>query len=683
MPIDDRLDFLGPVDTAFYYVDTPKTPMNIGGITIFEGKIPFEDFFKFIDSRIYEIPLYQKRIVQAPYSLTHPRWMYDPAFDTRNHVFQHELDAPGDETQLRELAGHLVSGMLDRSKPLWQVHLINGLEGNQSAILFKVHHCMVDGLSAVELFTLLLEVAPGKSAPPRPKPIYVPPSLPSPLALITNALSQEIPQKWSLLKKLGDQALQMGSVLTDPDARRKTFVGVATLINDNLAPIQKLLINGENSGKLTLAWTEYPLDEVRAIRSANHASVNEVMLSVLGGGVGMYLTKHGETAQQSVLRVLAPVDVRTEDEKGTFGNRIAVLPIDVPLYEEDPLKRLQSVVKYSQTMKQSRLAMGVDMLLTLPSLALSVAEPLVWGAAPNLFAYLAHTWCTNVMGPPLPMYVLGHKMLATYGYFPLNASEGMASVILSYNGKISMTLVADAGIIPDVLEMRRCLDRAYAALRTASQIEARIESHVRVSAAPDPPPATVLSESEGQKPVTDLVVVEADLQIVSPDNKGSGENPTSAANGHDLHAETRSPNTPVQRQPSKIFSEEWAQSYQIVINNSMPYFHASTGWDAGALAFVMHASPEHGYPQPSAVVLDLHRGKCRAAHAMPLPEARSQANFVLEGDYDNWMKVLHGEAPPILMIIRNKLMLAKGSMFSLLPFTRSAQELVNCAQRVS
>ncbi|MBX3065075.1 MAG: DUF1298 domain-containing protein [Anaerolineae bacterium] len=674
-------DFLGPVDSAFYYVDTPKTPMNLGAITIFDGQLPYDELFKFIDSRIFQAPIYLKRIVQAPLSLSEPRWVLDPAFQTSRHVFHHELDAPGTVEQLRALAGHLVSGMLDRDKPLWQIHHISGLEDNRTALLFKIHHCMVDGLSAVELFTLLLDLTPDSSPLATQKVFYVPPPVPNPLEILASNVTKEIPFKVSVLQRLGSQALQLGSILTDRESRRKTFAGLANLISDNLTPIKKLLINGTNTGRMTLAWTDFPLAEVRAICTAQHASINEVMLAILGMGLGKYLENAGEKAHQDFVRVLAPVNVRSEEERGMFGNRIAVLPIDIPLYLEDPLKCLQRVVTYSQTMKQSRLSHGVDMLLTVPSLVNNFAQPVIWGFAPAIFAFLAHTWCTNVAGPQNPIYLMGHKMISSYGYFPLNASMGIASVIMSYNDKISLTVIADAGIIPDVLEIQRCLDKAYLVLRAAVGISPQeasnddlpIEAHAAATATSEASPQVVDEpvESKAGSSNNSLNGNTSAVEEVPPPKQAE---PT----------ELQPPATPVSKpQRFRIFTEEWATAYKEVINSSSAYQEASTQWQAGAVAFIMHASSEHGFLQDSAVLLDLHRGHCNSAYTLPPREARTRAQIVLEGEYEDWIKALTGQAPPIAMIVRKKLVLTKGSLFNLLPFTSSAQELVHCAQKIS
>lgn len=658
-----HLQILGPVDTAFYYVDRPETPMNIGALSIFEGQIPFNDLVTMVEARIYRAPLYQQRVIQAPLTLGQPSWAFDPDFYVGNHVFEIELPTPGDDEQLRELAGHLVSSRLDRAKPLWEIYLISGLAGDRTAMLFKVHHCMVDGLAAVELFTLLMDMTKEPQPSKRP-PQYDLPPLPSPTELITSAIKADLPHRWGVLKKLGGDIFQLGAVLTDKEQRRQTLFGIANLINDNLSPIKKLPLNGENTGRLTLGYAEFSLEEIHAIRADQHASVNEVMLSILGGGVDLYLRDHPDRGEQEFLRALVPVNMREESEKNDYGNRISVLPIDLPFTASSPLERLRKIVEYSQIMKHSSLTIGLDMVLMLPSLYPSFTQPLIWEIAPRAFSLMAHTWCTNVAGPPIPVYVLGHQMLHSYGYFPLNPSMGLACVILSYNGKITMTLIADAGIIPDVLRLRDCLQEAYVALRQAAQVE---------PIPADPPPATKIPAD----PPDDEIILAVEL-IESPDTA-----PAQVAEPDAASAYANGTSVPTANDKPQLFSEEWALAYHEAINGSASYRRVSLRWEAGSLAFVIHASPRNGFPRPAAVLLDLYRGECRSAHSLPVNEAVRQASFVIEGEYGNWMKVLNGESDPLKMLMRGSLRLSKGSLLRLIPFTQSAHELVHSAQHIS
>lgn len=702
-----QVQLLGPVDTAFFYVDSPQTPMNLGALTVFEGKIDFTEFKLLIDSRIHRAPLYQKRVIQPPLNIGQPAWMPDPNFCIDRHLFRVKLTAPGSDEQLRVMAGRLVSGMLDRDKPLWEIHFIEGLEGDRTALLFKIHHCMVDGLSAVELFTLLLDISPGTSQRDE-RPDYEAPKLPGSPRLVVDSLRRDLPHKVRMLNKLSHDLGFLGSVLGDKEKRRKTFVGIANLINDNLRPIKKLRINGNNSGRITLAWAEFSLQEIHAIRAGLHASVNDVMLAVLGGAIESYMREYGDSFNQKFLRALIPVNVRGSDEKGQFGNRISVLPIDIPLVSPKPLDRLEAVTQYTTIMKQSSLSNGIDIVLTLPALAPALTQPLIWNIAPTAFAFLAHTWCTNVAGPQLPVFLMQHQMLHAYGYFPLNPSMGLACVIFSYNGRVTMTLIADAGIVPDVTDLAGHLEESYAALRKAAKVDPvdppeppppQVEVPAEVTEAASPalstetaaalPPEAEAAANDTARiddPETEPVAaeaetmpasVEAETEAVPPDDPATDPKPAAlsvtvphTANGVNGNGKAR------------LFSEEWASAYRDAINRNDAYRAVSRAWEAGAVAFILRAAPEHGYPHATAVSLDLYRGECRAARSLSYRQAISESAFALEGDYHTWVKLLRGEASPVTMLMNGTLKLRKGSVTRLVPYAESAQELLRSAQFV-
>lgn len=721
MPTPVSSEMLGPVDTAFLYVESDTSPMNIGAVTIFRGRLDCEALIRHIEARIHQAPLYQKRLVETPFNLGGPAWRFDPDFYVPNHVFQHELEPPGVEGQLRELAGQLISRRLERSKPLWEVHLIYGLnhigemQGEFTAVLFKVHHAMVDGLSAIDLITLLFDLTPEGYPTPK-KPLYDPPDLPAPLELIVESVQAEVAHKLGVINKLRGDLEFLGAALGNREKRRRMFRGLANLINDNLKPIAPLAINGKNSGRITVAWADFSLAEVRAIRTQRRCTVNDVMVCVLAGALERYeRDQRGQRSRSAFLRVLVPVNMRVENEKDSFGNRISVLPLDVPFGLDDPLARLDAVSDYSAVMKNSFLANTLDMVLTMPALALAPVQPLIWSIAPAAFAFLAHTWCTNVAGPQIPIYLLGHEMLRSFGFFPLNPSMGLACVVMSYNQRITMTLIADAGIVPDVVKIKMYLESAFTELRRAAQVEPvqpLVLEPVKVKAPPQPagqtavaaaakpelavqtdlPPAAVAEPAPAAvarsetAPIA-VAVLEAEAAAEPAPVTVVGAEAESA-----IAAAPRSgPDAPPLVHPEvhvngrfnlRLFSEPWAQAFMRAINDSAAYRAASLKWTAGSLAFVMKAAPAHGFNEDTAVIMDLYRGQCRSAHNRGALEAYAEAAFVIEGDYHTWMRVLAGAAPPLTMLMRGELHLRKGSLIRLIPFTQSAQELLKCAQRI-
>jgi diacylglycerol O-acyltransferase / wax synthase len=656
---------LGPVDSAFYYVERRETPMNIGALAIFDGIIDFDELVRMVDSRSRDLPRYCERVIQATMHLGQPTWVADPDFYIGNHVMRASVSAPGTDEELREAAGQLLSSPLDRSKPLWEIYLLEGLKSG-SALFLKVHHCMVDGLAAIDLFTALMDFGPTYHVP-KHKPLHDPPSLPNTSQLLVDSLLRDVSHRFGIMKRLRDETVRVAEAVAQPEKRLKMLVAAAHMINNNLKPIKKLPINGVNTGHQTLVWTEFPLEVVNAIRTHCHASINDVMLAVMTRAVASYVRARGDT-EQPFLRVLMPVNVRTPEEQHDYGNRISVLPVDLPLHIEDPMKHLAAVTHFTKVMKESSLSYSMELILTLPSLALAPFQPLIWGAAPTVFSLLAHTWCTNVASPSVPVYVVGQQMKHVYGFFPLNPSMGLAGVIVSYNGQISLTLVLDKGIIDAPAELESNLVEAFDALRNAAGI---------TSAAPEPmqEKAPVLNGTSPNGKLPAEAVLETSIASTSTIVETRF---TASVTVDEVHIAPAAPEPEPPPAPVTypLFSDPWAKAMHAVINRSTSYRRVSGGWTAGPLAFMLRAST------PAAVLLDLYRGECRAASATSVPEAMKRAAFVIEGDMPAWLEVLEGRSTALAMLTQGKLHLKKGTLFQLLPYTRSAGELVRCAQDV-
>jgi len=225
-----------------------------------------------------------------------------------------------------------------------------------------------------------------------------------------------------------------------------------------------------------------------------------VMLTIMASAVERYLKVHGDQSGQEFFRMLIPVSMRLEKEKDDLGNRISVLPVDVPFGISDMLERLEIVTQYTQVMKESSLANTADLILTIPSLTPANLQKYIWKVAPLTFGFIAHMWCTNVPGPQIPIYLMEHKMLHSFGYFPLNPPMGISCVISSYNQRINMTLVADIGIVPDVTEITRYLQDAFVALRKAANVQPKEPITVdRVEAKPGSSKATAEKKSSPTK----------------------------------------------------------------------------------------------------------------------------------------------------------------------------------------
>ncbi len=460
---------LSPQDAAFLYFDTDAAPMNVGSVGIFEGEIPFEKFMESVASKLHLVPRYRQRVVPPPFNVGRPTWEYDPNFDIRRHIHRLRIDAPGTDSQLADLAAQLYAGRLDRGKPLWEVYIVDGLEGDRTGMIAKTHHCLVDGVSGVELLMVTLDVSQDPPpTPPSPEP-YDPPAIPDQPALFFDAIWDNVAEnlgRWANFQKaLVD--LTMGG---DTDGARNVARALGVAIPYFAMPAAPTPFNGPFSGSRKLAHTEVSFQEVRDIRKACGGTVNDVVLAMLGGALGRYLEMHREPTQDRAVRVLTPVNVRREDERGTLGNHIAMLLVEVPVGMSDPVRRLRTITERTAQLKRAHVADGIEsvanMLLSMPSPLGAMLGAV--GPPPNTVANIV---CTNVPGPMIPLYTVGHRMLSGYPMPPPLWGMGVNCGVMSYNGKLYFGLVADAQAAPDVDRLRDFLNQSYIELRVAAGVD--------------------------------------------------------------------------------------------------------------------------------------------------------------------------------------------------------------------
>ncbi len=466
-------DTLTPLDAAFLNFERRDATMNIGGLAIYAGQLSAEALITLLEATIHLAPRYQQRLVSDPLHLGQPRWAFDPAFDVRNHVFRVALDPQRSAEELVEVAGRLASMPLRRDRPMWEFHVIEGLADDRTGLFFRVHHCMVDGAEAVELLNVLLNVSPSPGPPPD-KIDYNPPALPGRSRRMYNVLQGGMAHSIKTLKGVRQDVTLFNHMLHDRQKRRQILGGLATLISDNIVPIKRFPFNRSTSGKRQLVWAEFSLAEVRAIRASCGGSVNDVMLAVVGASIGRYLDLHEDTTKEDLLRVMVPVSMRAAAEKGAQGNRVSLILVDVPLWRANPLDRLRAITRSTSTMKQSGFSKGLDSLVNLSALIPPPLQVLA-GSLTSRFGPLAlraiipfHMVCTNVPGPPIPLYLLGHKMIMNYGFVPVGYHMGINCVIFSYNQQISVTLTVDAAVVPDSAIFKELLAESFLALRSAA-----------------------------------------------------------------------------------------------------------------------------------------------------------------------------------------------------------------------
>ena len=453
-------------DAMFLYTEQEDAPMNIGSVAIFQGEIPYERFVKNLEEKLHLIPRYRQRAIPAPFNIAHPTWEFDPAFNIRKHVIPVRLEPPGNEDQLRELAARLFQGMLSRDKALWEIYLVHGLEGDRSALVSKVHHCLVDGVSGIELLMVVLDVSPDPPSP-RSEP-YEPPPIPDAASRFSDALFDRLADS---LKATADIQKALLNTLDNPASLRSVRRALETALPYFLRPGQRAPFNTSFSGDRKLAWSECSFQEVRAIRKAAGGTVNDVVLAMLGGALSRYYEAHGLDTEGKDARVLTPVNVRREDERGSLGNRISMILVEVPLGLRDPLERLNVVHERTETLKRNHIADGME----LASDSMSSMPPMLQAMLSRLPMprnTVANLVCTNVPGPMIPLYSAGHQLEAHYPLVPIAWEMGVGCAVTSYNQKLYFGLMADAKAAPDVDRLGDFLQQSYVELRSAAGVTA-------------------------------------------------------------------------------------------------------------------------------------------------------------------------------------------------------------------
>lgn len=478
----------GALDAAFLNFEGKEMPLHIGGVCVFDGVIPFNRFVATIESKLDQIPRYREKVVWPFLNIGYPTWQYDQDFDIRRHIFHVKLDPPGDMEQLRELTGRIFTPLLDRNKPLWETYVVDGLEGNRSAMICKVHHCIVDGVAGIGLLNVIMDPSPEQRRLPRRKP-YRPPKPPDSATLFLDALVDSLEQ---IPKRLADTRAGLrgyGSLLLSDALAALGLERVVDRMPELLSPVEHLPFNRPCSGERQVYWSEFPFAEARAIRTACGCTVNDVVLAVVAGAVAKYATFHGQTVKNRFFRPMVPVNVRPpEDAAGAFGNLISLLLVSLPLGIRNPVARVKHIHELTRAMKGARMPEFLRLSLAWlgmlpPPVQAFLARNLGWLNTP---IPLFHMVCTNVPGPQLPLYTCGQRMVACYPHVPTGMDVGISVAIESYDQKLYFALTTDALAAPDGWRMKGFLETSFRELREAAGV-AETQPHATRTRAPRKP----------------------------------------------------------------------------------------------------------------------------------------------------------------------------------------------------
>lgn len=461
---------LSAIDAGFLYFEKTETPLHNGSVSVFEGEIPFEDFIRMIDAKIHLIPRYQQIVKFDPYNLGHPTWEFDPNFDVRKHIHKIQIEAPGGEEQLIELSSKILSPIMDRNKPLWDIFLVYGLKGENSAMLARVHHCMIDGASGMDLIKILLDISPKFEIPPKPE--IPPPAAPKldPTRQFFDSLLGGLEEGMKSWMQFQTGLLNLTRALSEEPAREAARKIDDDILPSLFAPASSLPFNRQTSAERKFVWATFPFAEVRAIRGALGGTVNDAALTMLSGAVSKYVENLGQTIENRSVRFMVPVSLRQEEQRDTLGNIVSALPVEVPLDTPNAAERFRLINEKTKAMKAGRVAEGINLFTALMGMMPAPLQALTGalGATPRpTFNMVA----TNVPGPQVPLYAMGKKMTAYYPYVPVGFAAGCSCGILSYDQKISFGLNSDTEAMPDVERLRDFLIESYAELLAAAGIE--------------------------------------------------------------------------------------------------------------------------------------------------------------------------------------------------------------------
>jgi WS/DGAT/MGAT family acyltransferase len=443
-----HLDRLTATDASFLLQEGHNSHMHVGGLTLLEGPPPsHEEFLEQIRRRLHLVPRYRHKLASTHTALdaSRPVWVDDPSFNLEYHVRHTALPAPGDWQQLCNLTARIFSQQLDRSKPLWEMWLIEGLRDDRFALISKTHHSLIDGIAGVDLATVLFDLSP--TPPPvrhsgRP---WQPHREPGTLELLAAGARGALRAGAELLAGAAD-------ALAHPDhalhSAREAAEGVGEIVWAVLNPAPSTPLNVDIGPHRRFVGVGSPLEDFKLVKNAFDCTVNDVVLAVVAGALRDFLIDRGVRTEGLELRALVPVSVRAEDEHHQMGNRIVVMRGPLPVYMADPLQRLRFVKREMDGLKESKQALGAEVIAG----AQNFAPPTILAQASrlNFSTRLFNLIVTNVPGPQFPLYVLGRRMLEAYPVAFLPQRHALAIAIMSYNGQMNFGLLGDLDAMYDI-----------------------------------------------------------------------------------------------------------------------------------------------------------------------------------------------------------------------------------------
>ena len=471
------MDRLSALDVSFLTNESSSSHMHVGAICIFEGPPPsYDDLLDHVRSRAHLVPRFRQKLAYPPVPTGRPFWVDDAAFNLEYHVRHSALPSPGSEEQLRNMAARVFSQQLDRTKPLWELWMVQGLTRNRFAFVTKTHHALVDGVAGVDIATVLFDVKPVPE-PAELEHTWLPGPEPSAAQLLARDAEGVLRTPIRALRRI-ERAVEHPRATLHEVSEAAEALGEVGWNFANPAP--KVPLNVEIGAYRRFAWVRSDLAQFKAIKNALGGTVNDVVLAVVSGALRRWLISRGVRTDGLELRAQVPVSIRAADERGRLGNRIAAVRGPMPVYVEDPVKRLDVCRRSMEGIKQSKQALGAEVISRFNDFAPPTL--LAQAARVNFSTRLFNLVVTNVPGPQMPLYVLGRELedIFPVGFLPPN--QALFVAIMSYNGGIHFGLLADYDAIDDLDVIADGIEASIAELVEAASDRQRSAKAAKVGA---------------------------------------------------------------------------------------------------------------------------------------------------------------------------------------------------------
>jgi diacylglycerol O-acyltransferase / wax synthase len=436
---------MSPVDASFLHIEDHVSHMHIGSAAIFEGPAPaHEEILTAIRSKLPLVPRYRQKVRFVPLSLGRPVWVDDPHFLLEYHVRHTALPSPGADEQLRNLVGRIMSQQLDRSKPLWEIWIAEGLNDGRWVMVSKTHHCMVDGVASSDVLSVLMdETRDGGSPPADP---WQPEPEPNRAQLVAEALAERIVSPYEVTRSAA-AALRGPRRLARSVAQGTLDVSKTRSV---LWPATPISINGPIGPHRRWDWARGRLADIKTIRDSFGGTVNDAVLTVITAGFRDLLQKRDEPVEGRTIRTMVPVSVRKAAERGTYTNKVSAMFAELPIGIDDPVERLEAVQRQMEDLKRSRQAVGAEVLTSLTGFAPAMLLALGARAATRMPQRNLNTVTTNVPGPQHPLYLAGRRLLEVFPYVPLGNHIRVGVAIYSYDGGLNFGITGDYDTVADL-----------------------------------------------------------------------------------------------------------------------------------------------------------------------------------------------------------------------------------------